>query len=157
MPFASLPNRCGEQCPRLLINREEVGSFAFNEEGNYRDVFAAGECDEQVAELARLCGWEGELLEVHRALLQRKMQSREVDQHLADLPPSVTAEAERLGERWKRLGEITAEQAKAVLQAVESRAPDVIKAYTQFMETGDPGGWEDALRAVARCPALKRV
>ena len=38
-PFASLPNYVGKECKRVLINRERVGKFKFNDPTNKTDVF----------------------------------------------------------------------------------------------------------------------
>ena len=38
-PFASLPNYVGKECKRVLINRERVGNFKFNDPTNKTDVF----------------------------------------------------------------------------------------------------------------------
>ena len=38
-PFASLPNFVGKECKRVLINRERVGKFKFNDPTNKTDVF----------------------------------------------------------------------------------------------------------------------
>ena len=37
--FASLPNYVGKECKRVLINRERVGKFKFNDPTNKTDVF----------------------------------------------------------------------------------------------------------------------
>jgi len=75
-PFASLVENVGDDCPRLLINREEVhvasgvsnflglGGFAFNLEGNVRDVKALGDCQEIVKQLVELIGWKEEFEEM---------------------------------------------------------------------------------------------
>ena len=75
-PFASLVTRADATTPRLLINRELVGTaddlvravglidpmaISYGEAHNVRDVFCAGECDESVSKLAKLLGWEHEL------------------------------------------------------------------------------------------------
>merc|ERR1712072_1396764 len=57
-PFSNLPNMVSESTPRVLINREEVGHFAFQDEDNYRDVFVEGDTDDGVRQFARLLGWE---------------------------------------------------------------------------------------------------
>ncbi|CAG8600391.1 7164_t:CDS:2 [Ambispora leptoticha] len=73
-PFASLIDSVTEKTPRLLINREVVGvygisNYGFDFEGKYnkhrRDVFHEGACDEGVRLLAKLCGWESELDQLH--------------------------------------------------------------------------------------------
>lgn len=55
MPVAGIPNWVANDCPRLLVNRERVGSFLSIQA---RDVFLQGECDDGVQELSRLIGWE---------------------------------------------------------------------------------------------------
>lgn len=58
-PFASLPDRVRRDCPRVLLNLEEVGHFT-----RPLDVVHIGKCDESVQELARLCGFEKDLQDV---------------------------------------------------------------------------------------------
>lgn len=73
-PFASLIQRPGPRCVRLLINRDAVGrsSFApwmkYNERSllygkprNVRDVAYLGDCDAGVWELVEALGWNEEL------------------------------------------------------------------------------------------------
>lgn len=73
-PFASLIQRPGPRCVRLLINRDAVGrsSFApwmeYNERSllygkprNVRDVAYLGNCDAGVWEIAEALGWNEEL------------------------------------------------------------------------------------------------
>lgn len=59
-PFASLPDRVGPDCPRLLLNLEEVGDFS-----RALDVIRLGKCDDGVQELADACGWTDELSALH--------------------------------------------------------------------------------------------
>ena len=81
-PFASLVTAADRVTPRLLINRELVGTpddivhllglrdpraINANLPANTRDVFCAGDCDEQVASLASLLGWRAELDARHEA------------------------------------------------------------------------------------------
>jgi len=72
-PFASLIDRVGPHCPRLLINMEEVGvsdrldvlltggGLQLGKGNNYRDAAWLGECDKGVLELAKGAGWQDEL------------------------------------------------------------------------------------------------
>lgn len=72
-PFASLVDRVGPSCPRLLINMEKVGVASRLDQllgggglrldcpGNYRDVALLGECDQGCRDLARALGWEKQL------------------------------------------------------------------------------------------------
>ncbi|XP_034115900.1 NAD-dependent protein deacetylase Sirt2 [Drosophila albomicans] len=75
MPFASLIQRAGPRCVRLLINRDAVGrsSFApwmdpaekrsllYGKAKNVRDVAYLGDCDAGVLALAEALGWDKEL------------------------------------------------------------------------------------------------
>jgi hypothetical protein len=80
MPFASLISMVPDDAPRLLLNRDAVGTlplgippklakmlkmeqgFQFHDEQyNYRDVAFLGDCDAGTQALARLLGWEGDL------------------------------------------------------------------------------------------------
>jgi NAD-dependent histone deacetylase SIR2 len=55
-PFASLVDLVPSNCPRVLINLDEVGQF------NKRDdVLFLGKCDDVVRELCKELGWEEEL------------------------------------------------------------------------------------------------
>lgn len=56
-PFASLPNFVRDGCPRLLINKEQVGSIGARGD----DVMLLDDCDEGVRRLAEACGWLEEL------------------------------------------------------------------------------------------------
>jgi len=68
-PFASLIDRVGDQCPRVLINMEKVGQASdlssliyggglmFDKPGNYRDVAILGTCDDGCNSLVEKLGW----------------------------------------------------------------------------------------------------
>ncbi|CAL8144023.1 unnamed protein product [Orchesella dallaii] len=66
-PFSHLVERVPDDCPRVLINREIVGTaphmFArgmnFKSERN-RDIAILGDCDDGVRKLAKALGWEQE-------------------------------------------------------------------------------------------------
>jgi NAD-dependent deacetylase sirtuin 2 len=80
-PFAGLIERPKEDVPRLLMNLERCGEtpdsqvsrlyrlaglgrgtgFDFNEDTNYRDALYLGRCDDGVAELCSMLGWEDDL------------------------------------------------------------------------------------------------
>eukprot|EP00941_MAST-03F_sp_MAST-3F-sp1_P000693 g693.t1 len=62
-PFASLPDLVRRNVPRLLINREYVGSFR-----RASDVVALGECDDICVKLAKLIGWYGDLKAIEKRL-----------------------------------------------------------------------------------------
>lgn len=59
-PFASLQNLVTDACPRLLVNREQVGDLDFGED-NIRDALHLGDCDDAVLHLAELLGWAEDL------------------------------------------------------------------------------------------------
>lgn len=75
-PFASLIGRVQTSCPRLLINREKVGTYSKRSGGysvgmdtygfrfdqtNYRDALFLGDCDMGVKKLSEMLGWEDDL------------------------------------------------------------------------------------------------
>mmetsp|Transcript_8258 Transcript_8258/g.24775 ORF Transcript_8258/g.24775 Transcript_8258/m.24775 type:complete len:236 (+) Transcript_8258:433-1140(+) len=76
-PFASLIGRVSQMTPRLLINREKVGTYSKRRVGysspgmaqygfrfdksNYRDALFLGDCDDGCAALSRSLGWEEDL------------------------------------------------------------------------------------------------
>lgn len=57
-PVCSIPDWVKSNVPRLLINRDLVGTFC---RGKGTDVFMEGDCDDSVRQLCRLVGWEEEL------------------------------------------------------------------------------------------------
>ncbi|CAF1529948.1 unnamed protein product [Adineta steineri] len=70
-PFNTLITRVNKKCPRLLINMEPAGNAAvawepltnvlkFDSEKNYRDVFHKSSCDDGVAEMTKLLGWQND-------------------------------------------------------------------------------------------------
>lgn len=61
-PTAHIPDMVAKSCKRVLLNRELVGNLR---PSSARDAFHAGDCDESVLWIARLLGWEEELLEKH--------------------------------------------------------------------------------------------
>ncbi|PVU92423.1 hypothetical protein BB559_003726 [Furculomyces boomerangus] len=78
-PFASLVTRVKGNVPRALINREVVGLTIGDQEGlcfeendkskrKVRDHLFLGDCDNGCIELAKLLGWDGELLENYNKL-----------------------------------------------------------------------------------------
>merc|ERR1719498_332068 len=75
MPFAGVIGHVGPYCPRVLFNRELVGThnsdeppmffgnigLRVDEPENYRDIFVAGDCDATVERLCALLGWTSAL------------------------------------------------------------------------------------------------
>jgi NAD-dependent SIR2 family protein deacetylase len=57
-PVCHIPDWVKSSVPRLLINRDLVGTFG---DGKGTDVFMQGDCDDSVRQLCRLVGWEDEL------------------------------------------------------------------------------------------------
>ena len=55
-PFASLVDLVPDDCPRVLINLDEVGDFHKRD-----DITLLGKCDDVVRKLCRELGWEEEL------------------------------------------------------------------------------------------------
>ena len=61
-PFAGLVGQVSDRTPRLLINREMVGNewVRFEWRSNKRDALFLGDCDQGVAQLVQLLGWQQE-------------------------------------------------------------------------------------------------
>jgi len=83
-PFASLIGRVGSRVPRVLINKQKVGTRETGLEGaldyddkerNYRDVYWSGTCDDGCQKLAELLGWGDELKDV----IKRELVKLRVD------------------------------------------------------------------------------
>ena len=110
MPFAGLIGKVNPLCPRLLLNRELVGTpdqegvlFFPSDAGlrvgmddNYRDVFEEGDCDESVDRICRDLGWDKELSQQYR-----EMQAREASCAWCDL---VDLQATKIAENPDCLG-----------------------------------------------------
>lgn len=64
-PFASLPDFVPEVVPRILINKELVGSLGCRRD----DVLLLGDCDDGVCQLASALGWLEELENLRNAAL----------------------------------------------------------------------------------------
>jgi NAD-dependent histone deacetylase SIR2 len=63
-PFASLPNFCSNETPRVLINKERVGALGTRAD----DVLLLGDCDVGVRKLASALGWLDELENLWRSV-----------------------------------------------------------------------------------------
>lgn len=84
-PFASLIDRAGPKCVRLLINRTKVGNdfggigawfmmgpgLMFDNPKNTRDIAYIGDCDDGCLALAEALGWKDELSELIKSEHQR--------------------------------------------------------------------------------------
>ncbi len=73
-PFAGLPDIADKAAPRVLFNREEVGSFGTRAD----DVMVLGDCDAGVRKLADALGWRQELEEAWRALVGEDEAERQL-------------------------------------------------------------------------------
>jgi len=68
-PVSLIPEMVNTRCPRVLINHELVGDFVPpGVDGNCRDIFEEGNCDDIVLELCKLLGWEEELMSLHASV-----------------------------------------------------------------------------------------
>jgi len=94
-PFASLPNFVGKECKRVLINRERVGNFKFNDPTNKTDVFYKGNADDGSIEMALAFGFDEEMKKSFEDLkkkvlnnnseeVNQKSGSAEVDQNVSE-------------------------------------------------------------------------
>ncbi|XP_030370229.1 NAD-dependent protein deacetylase Sirt2 [Scaptodrosophila lebanonensis] len=94
-PFASLVQRAGPRCVRLLINRDSVGqaslvpwmgpddcSLLYNKPNNTRDVAYLGDCDSGVEELSKALGWYDELHQLVNEERKRLKLEEEKQSHV---------------------------------------------------------------------------
>lgn len=88
-PFASLVDLVPDDCPRVLINLDEVGNFH-----RKHDIVLLGKCDDIVRELCRELGWEQELERAWAATAD----SVEVDDK-----PAVSETKAKVGEELDRI------------------------------------------------------
>mmetsp|Transcript_29851 Transcript_29851/g.97684 ORF Transcript_29851/g.97684 Transcript_29851/m.97684 type:complete len:409 (+) Transcript_29851:26-1252(+) len=94
-PFAGLMTMVTDDCPRVLINREDAGlmadprslegvmqrvqgfqGLAYKAADNYRDAGLLGSCDDIVRELADHLGWREELEEIVKELRSKFDEER---------------------------------------------------------------------------------
>jgi len=68
-PVCHIPDWVKSSVPRLLINRDLVGTFS---RGKGTDVFMQGDCDDSVRQLCRLVGWEDELDAIYSSTHSQK-------------------------------------------------------------------------------------
>lgn len=74
-PVNMIPELVGRSCPRILFNRELVGTFCRKngprtrrssfDTSKERDIFHGGDCDESIRTLCAVLGWEEELDELN--------------------------------------------------------------------------------------------
>ena len=74
-PVNMIPEHVRKDCPRVLLNRELVGTFCRRngpktrkksyDTSSQRDVFHGGDCDDSIKMLCRVLGWDEELEELN--------------------------------------------------------------------------------------------
>ena len=69
-PSAHIPDMV--HCPRILLNRERVGTFKISNDDDVdvsdKDLFECGNCDDSIISIARILGWDLELRKKHDEL-----------------------------------------------------------------------------------------
>ena len=158
-PANGVPGRVPEECVRLVVNREPVGAalparaLRYGERAT-RDVFAAGECDEVFAELARRLGWldelrqfEDEMPEGSRAALRAALaRATEEERQPAPAPApaaprggAATARAAMRGENRLPPNKPTRPAAAAAAtSATERKAPTAAARKVQHASSAKP-------------------
>ena len=63
-PFSSLVDQPKKGTPRLLINREVVGTFQYSKAST--DYLLLGDCDDGCLQIAEALGWGEELVEMSK-------------------------------------------------------------------------------------------
>ena len=75
MPVAGIPSWVRKDCPRVLLNRELVGQFAYPGLSD-RDLYLEGDCDDAVLNLCGLAGWSQDLpLKIQEGRVPQKVTS----------------------------------------------------------------------------------
>ncbi|KAG6002250.1 hypothetical protein E4U21_003287 [Claviceps maximensis] len=92
-PFASLPDMADVGAPRLLINKERVGSLGSRAD----DVLALGSCDEGVRRLADELGWRDELETYWRGIVGDEEAERQL-RSAAEQEEKIEDEVNKLAE-----------------------------------------------------------
>ncbi|KAF1828715.1 NAD-dependent deacetylase sirtuin-2 [Decorospora gaudefroyi] len=134
-PFATLPQMCRDETPRLLINSEQVGDI-----GEWPDdVLLLGDCDNGVRKLARACGWLEELehlwAQTARAEEPKEVVKKSRDELLEDEVDKLTKEVEEN----LRLGKAQHEWLDNHVDHKIARKPeDDQSAATHLQPTSDP-------------------
>ncbi|KAK8008253.1 sir2 family domain-containing protein [Apiospora marii] len=75
-PFASLPDMAFEQTPRVLFNKERVGTLGHRAD----DVICLGDCDSGIRKLADELGWRDELERLWRGMVGDEEADRQLQQ-----------------------------------------------------------------------------
>jgi len=78
-PFASLPQLVNDDAQRVLINQECVGSFG----SRPADILLLDDCDDAVRDIAKACGWLGELQRLWAATTLVETQKEEQAEHMS--------------------------------------------------------------------------
>ncbi|KAI0057778.1 NAD-dependent deacetylase sirtuin-2 [Artomyces pyxidatus] len=117
-PFASLAGMVPRNCPRVLINLDQVGDLGDAED----DFLLLGKCDDIVVELAKALGWEAELRR------EWEMTADSIEQEVEPLKgDQVQVEPETLG--------TAAKQEEVVKDEVDLLTKEVEKALVIDEET----------------------
>lgn len=95
-PFASLPELCDQEVPRVLLNREHVGSLGCRAD----DVLILDECDAGVRKLASALGWLDQLEALSRTtdfdeLAPARTSDQPEDETLDDEITRITNEVQK--------------------------------------------------------------
>lgn len=152
-PFASLPNFVRDGCPRLLINKEQVGSIGSRGD----DVILLDDCDTGVRKLAEACGWLDEL----EALWARTAPKAAGD--LGREPPkskdeAVADEVEKLSKQVDQTLKLADNQHKWLEDHVEKKAstklsPDPPQPTKELSAEPNMGNVTDKGESRAKSPA----
>jgi NAD-dependent histone deacetylase SIR2 len=94
-PFASLPQLVPEECPRILVNMEQVGGLGSRAD----DVLLLGSCDEGVRKLCDVLGWREELERLWREVCPEEVQEerapRTKEQEIEDEVEKLTQDVDK--------------------------------------------------------------
>lgn len=171
-PFANLATMVEWSCPRVLINLEKVGSFAYDESPN--DIVLLGKCDDMVKELCKELGWEEDLMRIWEGTASSVETETGVDvksdpERTQEEPEvKVEDEVERLTEDVERALQISGKAEGEVVDetvtggseevsTLEERAVDAESPSVEPEESKEHGEHGDADAPETKVSATKHV
>lgn len=89
-PFAMLPERVPDECPRVLFNMERVGRLGTRPD----DVLQLGDCDVNICTLAAHLDWLDELNELWRSIVGEEEAERQFER-IREVKKKVMAESKK--------------------------------------------------------------
>lgn len=134
-PFAHLPDLASRDCPRLLVNMEQVGSLG----SRHDDVLLLGDCDSGIRKLADELGWRDELEALYKEVGGPKAQEPVKEQ---ERPKTKAEKHEELEDEIEKL---TSEVDHAL--KISSGHKEWLEKHLEKKSDGGPKAMHDVKKA----------